>query len=91
MIYPFLILLLVPLAALIFIGYQRPASLEAPSFPFTRKCLGVAISAYAVSIVGMQVAGMTDAIPILVFIARIIAWVFLIFTLRGVFEILAGK
>ena len=46
---PFLILLLVVLVALLVIGYRRPSSLAAPSFAFTRSCLGITLFCYAVS------------------------------------------
>ncbi len=88
---PFLILLLVALVALLTIGYRRPEALDAPSFSFTRSCLGITIFTYAASLVSLQSADLARDAPGLAIIAQILAWIFLIFTLRGVFEVLAGK
>ncbi len=88
---PFLILLLVALVALLVIGYRRPNSLAAPSFAFTRSCLGITIFCYAVSLLILQSMALTRDVPSLAIFAQGLAWIFLIFTLRGVFEILAGK
>ncbi len=92
MIYPFLILLLVPLLALIVICYQQPKTLDAPSFEFTRRCLGVAIFTYAASLISIQSLELAaDTRLFISLIAQILAWIFLIFSIRGIFEVLAGK
>lgn len=91
MITPFLCLLLVALIALLTIGYRRPKALGAPSFPFTRSCLGIAIFTYAASLISLESAGLGQKMPNLAIFAQIGGWIFLIFTIRGIFEILAGK
>ncbi len=91
MISPFLILLLVALIALLTIGYQRPKALDAPSFSFTRSCLGITLFAYATSLLCLQYAASGHKVPSFALFAQAVAWIFLIFTIRGVFEIMAGK
>lgn len=88
---PFLILLLVVLVSLLVIGYRRPSSLAAPSFSFTRSCLGITLFSYAVSLLILQSMDLTRDVPLLAIFAQGAAWIFLIFTLRGVFEVLADR
>ena len=92
MIYPFLFLLLTALVSLIFLGYKKPEILSSPSFPFTRKCLGITIFTYGASVIGLQCLPFeAEGWMIFSVIAQIPAWIFLIFVFRGVFELLSKR
>ncbi|MEO5914096.1 MAG: hypothetical protein ABIS50_07680 [Luteolibacter sp.] len=92
MIHFLFILLLTAIVSLILIGYHRPDALRCSSFPFTRKCVGIVILAFAVAVVSLQsLPWLGDSTLAISTIAQGIGWIFLAFTFRGIFEVLSGR
>lgn len=87
MIYAFLFFQLVALVSLITIGYHRPETLRTKSFIFTRRCLGIAMlsSGFVTVFLHFQ-PDLEDTAYFL-----LIAWILVIVTFRGIFEILSGR
>jgi len=89
MIYPLLILIVIALLSLMIIGFKRPECLRSQSFPFTRKCLGIAIVTYGASLIFLQCIPWEDDLIGFVIISQIPSWLSIILVFRGVFELLA--
>jgi hypothetical protein len=92
MIYTLLFFQLVATVSLILIGYHRPDALRSSSFPFTRKCLGITLLAFAIAAMSVQCAGWRpEAALVISLVAQGVAWIFLIFVYRGIFEVLSNR
>lgn len=92
MIYALLTSQLIAIVTLIMVGYHRPNSLMSPSFPFTRKCLGVGILTFAIAAISLQcIPWLREEALVISIIAQAISWLFLIFGLRGILEVLSSR
>ncbi len=92
MIYPTLVLLAIALSALILISFRQPDLLQSASFPFTRKCLGVAILSVVVSVASQGCAIWYGELALgIAIVANVVGGFALICAYRGIFEILAKR
>ncbi len=92
MTYPLLIVICMVVAVLSVTAFHKPhLLLTSGAFPFTRKCLGVCIFSYAISLISLSCM-VWDAEGWLVFaiVMQMIAWMFMVFVVRGMFEVLAS-
>lgn len=91
MIYALLTSQLIATVTLIMVGYHKPDALESSSFPFTRKCLGVGMLTFAIAAISLQCPRWFESALAISIIAQAISWLFLIFGLRGIFEVLSSR
>jgi hypothetical protein len=92
MIYTLLISHLIAAITLISVGYHEPTALASSSFPFTRKCLGIGIFTFAIAAISVQcIPWFGEASLVASIIAQSLSWLFFVFTLRGIFEVLCAR
>lgn len=86
------IVLIIALLTLLFLASRRSEVLSAPSFPFTRLCLGAAIFTYGSFLVGMQCLTFNPkGWMIFSIVAQALTWILLILVFRGIFAILSRR
>jgi hypothetical protein len=92
MIYALLISQLIASVTLIVVGYHRPNALTSSSFPFTRQCLGVGMITFAIAAISLQcLPWFRETSLVISVIAQAISWLFLVFGLRGILEVVSHR